>query len=74
MSNKSELSNLVAAYATDAKCTALVVVASFSDGSSRFHVSPFPDDLSKACLAIGVCGAGGVVAGAKMDSPSPRDH
>lgn len=51
---------------------ALVVVRrNGNQYENRFHISPSPDYESRVTLALGICGAAGTVAGARMDPPQP---
>jgi hypothetical protein len=58
--------------AEDPEVIAMLVVSVKKDGSSRFSVSPMPDEMARVGLAIGLLGAGGLVSGAKLDPPKSK--
>jgi hypothetical protein len=72
--NKRDVLRQARDAAEDPDVTAMLVVFVKKDGSSRFSLSPMPDELSRIGLAIGVCGVAGLVAEPKLDKPTPNKN
>ncbi len=72
--NKRDVLRQARDASEDPDVTAMLVVMVKKDGSSRFSLSPMPDEISRVGLAIGLCGVSGLVAEAKMDKPTPNKN
>lgn len=72
--NKRDVFKQARDASEDPDVTAMLVVSVRKDGTSRFSVSPFPDEIARVGLAIGLCGVAGLISGAKLDPTVPNKN